>query len=269
MYLRQPPTLPTPLAGLFRPRQVLPGYLRARLDPLLSTSADDDADADTTGGDSAAGNANPTDAVRTMPGWGGGQWEARRRRLSLAYRGLCAALDTSHLAHLLLFLSGRSPFASLSQRLLRYRLLPAPTPELSAAGLLPPPGASRRERAAWMLELPLQHARQLLLLSAFGYRLLAWLHAPQNAPPLAAPLVPPPPPPPPLAPGKSAPVFGACAECSLSPIEQPTVAPSGFVFCGRCITSAVRRDGRCPLTGMQAGLPELLRLYETSRLPEA
>jgi peroxin-12 len=119
-----------------------------------------------------------------------------------------------------------------------------------------------------MLELPLQHARQLLLLSAFGYRLLAWLHAPQNTPPLAAPLVPPAPPPPPLAPGKTAPITGACAQCSLSPIEQPTVAPSGFVFCGRCITAAVRRDGRCPVTGMLAGLPELLRLYETSRPPE-
>jgi len=220
--------------------QVVPSYARAKLDPLFSVDAAD-ADEQAEGGALLAGGgagsmgagANGTVAADvgagSGAGGGGGESASRRRRvLSLLYRALCLALDTQHVAHLLLFLSGRSCYASLSQRLLRYRLLPAP-PSAGSPGLSPPAGASRHETAMWLLELPLQHARQLLLLSAFGYRLLAWLHAPQNAPPLAAPLVPPPPPPPPLAAGKTPPAPGACAECGISPIEQPTASPSGYV----------------------------------------
>ncbi|EOD28542.1 hypothetical protein EMIHUDRAFT_204455 [Emiliania huxleyi CCMP1516] len=57
--------------------------------------------------------------------------------------------------------------------------------------------------------------------------------------------------------------------CAMSPMEQPTAAPSGYVFCAKCITRAVRRHGRCPLTHAPATLPSLVRLYETSRAPPA
>eukprot|EP00967_Tisochrysis_lutea_P043296 scaffold52289_cov35-Tisochrysis_lutea.AAC.3 len=263
---------------------VLPGYLRAKLDPLLSVDVNQDGWLLNGGGDGGAPEgsldvaipvarpvrgASATGSVerahRENEVGGSGTMDPRRRLLSLTYRGMCALLDAAHLAHLLYFLTGRSPYASVSQRVLRYCLLPAPSSELSGPGLAPPAGASRRERAMFFLELPLQHARQLLLLSAFGYRLLAWLHTPRSAPLIAAPFVPPPPAPYPPRRGKLLPAAGACAECALCPMEEPTASPSGYVFCSRCITRAVMRDGRCPVTDMPVTLPELLRLYETSR----
>ena len=281
-----------------RASQVAPLYLRAKLDPLLSA----DALADERDGEGRGGGGDGGDAGGGPSGGGAGR---RRRALSLAYRAVCAGLDVLHLwrasarrpplsrrtrlaawrrevlsglllprrRQLLLFLSRRSPHASLAERLLRYRLLPAAAPAAADGGGGCGGGGafrgSRREIGARLLELPLQHARQLLLLSAFGYRLLGWLHQPDDAPPLAAPLLPPPPPPPPLAPGKRPPLPGACGECAMSPMEQPTAAPSGYVFCAKCITRAVRRHGRCPLTHAPATLPSLVRLYETSRAPPA
>ena len=92
-------------------------------------------------------------------------------------------------------------------------------------------------------------------------------HAPQHAPVARLTLIPPPPKPPPLQPGVLAPSeWGVCGVCHSEP-NDPTATPSGFIFCAACVQDAVARDGACPLSGMPMTLPELCRVYETSRAP--
>ena len=47
--------------------------------------------------------------------------------------------------------------------------------------------------------------------------------------------------------------------------QDPTASPSGFVFCAKCIYPVVAQTGRCPATQQPVLVPELRRLYETSR----
>ena len=234
---------------------------------------------------------------------------ARRRTfLRLLWRAGSAAVDGANLLQLLLFMFGRSRHATLAQRLLGLTLrrvtaadlaaaaapmaaAPAPAPKTAAAVLV---AAWRRLLA--LLELPLSHARQLLLLSVFGYQFVEWWHRPDHAPLPPPALIPPPPPPPPLlsdlaaddgkgvapphwraaaasgqphVPGlRPPPEPGLCGVCRMAP-REPTAAPSGFVFCASCARDAVARDGRCPLSGMPMELAQLRRLYETSSAPRA
>ena len=57
---------------------------------------------------------------------------------------------------------------------------------------------------------------------------------------------------------------GVCGVCRMRP-HEPTCAPSGYVFCARCVYPAVRELGRCPVSGLPADEAGLRRLYETSR----
>ncbi|KAL1498606.1 hypothetical protein AB1Y20_013921 [Prymnesium parvum] len=182
------------------------------------------------------------------------------RRLARAYRAACAAADAAHLLQLVLHLYGRSAHASFAQRALGYRLRRATAEDArltragkGAEGVLP------------LLEAPLRHARQLLLLSVLGYRLLEWWHSPEESPLPRVTLFPPPPPPPPLRCGVVVPVEPSrCGVCHRDPVD-PAAAPSGLVYCYECIHEAIARDGACPLSGKPATLKEVRRIYETSR----
>ena len=218
-----------------------------------------------------------------------------RAALQLVCRTLCAACDGGNLLALLLFVHGRSRHATLAQWLLgftlRRRMLNddatdgsvgrGSAPRLPAIGVDNGVSLSRGGDSAdglWRLlhrlgalaEAPLRHARQLLLLSVFSFRLLEWWHAPQHLPPPPPRLIPPPPrPPPELTPGGfPSHLAGLCGACRIVP-RDPTAAPSGYVYCAACARSAARRDARCPVTGTPMHESELRRLYETSRPPQA
>ena len=155
-----------------------PGVARAKLDPHLS---------------GAARRRPPTPPPPSAPP----PPPPSAPPLGAAYRFCCAAADALHLGQVLLFMFERSPHPSLALRCLGLRLRradpaaalspppPPPTPPQVVAGRAPPPlpppppprGARRRRRrrrgaVLALLALPLEHARQLLLLSVFGYRLV-------------------------------------------------------------------------------------------------
>ena len=224
--------------------QLLP-YARIRLEELLDPPPEMDAEADP----DAQAQAEP-------PSW-------RRRVIRLLWRVCCAASDGACLLQLLSFLFGHSPFPSLQHRILGVVLQRAqPSQQPTAAASKPLTGAER-VRAA--LELPLQHAQHLLLISVFGFRLLEHWHAPSHGAESRGSMVPPPPPPPPLPPGQSTwPPPSVCPTCRMVAID-PIASPSGFVFCEKCIYPAVARTGRCPVTNQPLRASELRRLYETSR----
>ena len=192
----------------------------------------------------------------------------------------CSLVDGANLWQLLLYMHGRSRHATLAQRLLGFALrrrqgglppLPAagpgaaPSMSTAAAPATAPLLMRLLTRLGALLEAPLNHARQLLMLSVFSYRLLEWWHSPQHAPPPPPRLLPPPPPPPPRL--KGAPqTAGVCGVCRMVP-REPTAAPSGYVYCASCALGAARRHQRCPVSGQPMQPEELRRLYETSRPP--
>tara|TARA_B110001452_G_scaffold21960_1_gene17594 strand:- start:51 stop:1058 length:1008 start_codon:yes stop_codon:yes gene_type:complete len=219
-------------------------YARIRLEELIDPPLEMDDD-------------DPNSQAQTEPP----SW--RHRALRLLWRVCCAASDGACLVQLLSFLFGHSQFPSLQHRILGVMLQRAqPTQQLTAAASKPLAGAER-VRAA--LELPLQHAQHLLLISVFGFRLLEHWHAPSHGAESRGSMVPPPPPLPPLPPGQSAwPPPSVCPTCRMV-AQDPIASPSGFVFCEKCIYPAVARTGRCPVTDQPLRVPELRRLYETSR----
>ena len=284
---------------------LLPGYLRSKIDGHLAPrvrgvegmgNGDDSGDSGSTSGGSSSSS-----------GGGSGRLpqDLMRRFGKLLGRLVCATLDAAALVQLLLFMHGSTRHATLTQRLLGYTLQRAPegggalprdamsstsalastlaSAPASTPASTPTSASDRLQRLASVAEVPLQQARHLLVLSVFGYRLLEWWHAPENAPPPALKRLPPPPPagrvlPPP---GHYADVAaarlaaedrrrrllsqpGLCAVCRMQP-REPTAAPSGFVFCAACAMQAVRREGCCPLTGMHVRPQDLIRLYETSQ----
>ena len=284
---------------------LLPPYLRSKIEERAGAPDEDGAQEDAADGAEGADARSPSAGNR--PASRGPTDRLVWRVLRLLSRVVCASLDAGNLLQLLLYTYGRSKYATLAQRLLGYTLRhstpnAAPSP-LSCAGAdgdgrapMPPPvrGAplttrgevGSLERLATLAEMPLRHARHLLLLSVFGYRLLEWWHAPDHAPLPPPKLIPPPPPPPVLTSssagllakgggrrvdGSATMAFAAadlCAACRMLP-HEPTAAPSGFVFCAACANAAIRRNGRCPVTGMPMRPEDLRRLFETSRPPAA
>jgi peroxin-12 len=252
---------------------VLLPYVRAKLDETFElTRTSDGAARDGMGEDGGASGDRPA-PVRAAER---STRDALLRLLQSVSRVACAALDAANLGQLLLFMSERSRHVSLAQRVLNYTLH-RPGPQRGApAGLRAATPSSRAavvRSASWLetmghvLELPLRHARNLLLLSVFGYRLVEWWYLPDNAPPRSLKLIPPPPFPPPLHEAAAAlPPPGLCGVCRMEP-REPTATPSGFVLCGSCAREAVRRQGVCPISGMPMLERDLRRLYETSRAP--
>jgi peroxin-12 len=52
-----------------------------------------------------------------------------------------------------------------------------------------------------------------------------------------------------------------CPICR-QPRINPAAAPSGYVFCHRCIVMYVREYGKCPVTGTECPESRILRIYE-------
>lgn len=200
-----------------------------------------------------------------------------------------ALLDGGNLTQLILFLHGRSPYATVTQRLLGFTLTTAPVdaaPQPTTAAAVDsmtstnmPAWLRRLHQLGSVVETPLHYARQLLLLSLFSYRLLEWWHAPQHAPLPPPRLIPPPPPPPVyivdhLVSNKGAasnlsvqPQAGVCGYCRMAP-REPTAASTGYVYCASCVHSALRKsDPRCPMSGQPIRADGMRRLFETSRAP--
>ena len=251
-------------------------------------------------------NASATNSSSSSSAW---HWSEAQQRIKTLLRHICrvgcALIDASNLWQLMLFLHGRSRHATLAQRLFGFTLRRRIAGALLVAASQGPRGSSANNgssssssssvepmsdvvvgggagalpdtprmrllrRLAALAEAPLNHARQLLLLSVFSYRLLEWWHAPQHAPPPPPRLIPPPPPPPPRMQAAGArgflapPAPGLCGVCRMVP-REPTVAPSGYVFCASCALGAARREAKCPVSGQMMKVEDLRRLYETSR----
>ena len=237
---------------------VLPGYLRVKFESLFAEEVIYNNNSTTRQGSQVGDQrAALQNTGALIHNWFSVQ---QLEKISFGYRSVRVIFELGEFSQLLRFLFGDSPFSTLAQRLLGYELRRALTSQ-----------QVHRERdvssISWLLELPLQYARQLLLISVLGYRLVEWLHAPQNAIRNRDALHPPPPQPPPVLEAKAqVAVFepGKCPLCGLLPMEKPTAAPSGFVFCGRCILSEVRRERKCPLTNLPTTPAELVRLYENT-----
>ncbi|KAJ1637053.1 Pex12 amino terminal region-domain-containing protein [Pavlovales sp. CCMP2436] len=109
----------------------------------------------------------------------------------------------------------------------------------------------------------LEHARHGLVILVIVIKILHWWYSPEAG--ATRPRVFPLPPPPPLLPasdGVRLPAEkGVCPLCRM-PRVNATLAPSGYVFCYRCIFSALEREGRCPLTLMPAAVDSLRKIYE-------
>jgi len=182
---------------------LLPPYLRSKIDEHFEQherspdqADDDEQDGAVGGGEAAAPDGEqPRARPRSEASPSLGVRHLGRRLVRLVCRLLCASLDASALAQLLLFMHGRSPHATLSQRLLGFRLkraqpadhtraraatTTASTSSASSAaaavgyGASSPPSSSldgwlaALEQMRALAEMPLRHARQLLVLSVFG-----------------------------------------------------------------------------------------------------
>jgi hypothetical protein len=184
---------------------LLPPYLRSKIDEHFEQherspdQADDEQDGAVGGGEAAAPDGEqPRVRPRSEASPSLGVRHLGRRLVRFVCRLLCASLDASALAQLLLFMHGRSPHATLSQRLLGFRLkraqpadhtraraatTTASTSSASSAaaavgyGASSPPSSSFDSFDGWLAaleqmralaEMPLRHARQLLVLSVFG-----------------------------------------------------------------------------------------------------
>lgn len=181
---------------------LLPPYLRSKIDEHFEQlerspdqADDDEQDGAVGGGEAAAPDGEqPRVRPRSEASPSLGVRHLGRRLVRFVCRLLCASLDASALAQLLLFMHGRSPHATLSQRLLGFRLKRAQPAEHTRAraatttastysassaaaavgyGASSPPSSldgwlAALEQMRALAEMPLRHARQLLVLSVFG-----------------------------------------------------------------------------------------------------
>jgi peroxin-12 len=114
--------------------------------------------------------------------------------------------------------------------------------------------------------LVLDSLRILLPLSIFFVRFLEWWYSPSSpARALSAPPKGPPIPPPrvlmPHPKGKQVDStnFGECPICR-EPVQNATAAPSGYVFCYRCIYAHVEKAGKCPVTLVPVNIWQLRKI---------
>jgi len=53
-----------------------------------------------------------------------------------------------------------------------------------------------------------------------------------------------------------------CPICYKIRVQDTVLSTSGYVFCYRCITEWLRREGRCPITNIPASDGHLVRIFE-------
>lgn len=206
--------------------------------------------------------------------------QARRERFRRLFRGLYPWCNTAFelwlLAYNVAYLFDKSPFyrpwlAWMGLDIRRARVvievcsftyhifsksLDQPLSQAAKPSLDPP--ANLKERLMRLLKasprLVLDSLRVLLPLSIFFIKFLEWWYSPSSpARALSAPPKGPPIPPPrmlmPHPRGKQVDPtnFGECPICR-GPVQNATAAPSGYVFCYRCIYTHVEKSANCPVT---------------------
>ncbi|KAE9041227.1 hypothetical protein PR003_g4410 [Phytophthora rubi] len=126
-------------------------------------------------------------------------------------------------------------------------------------------------RATWAT---LDHSYVLLLLGIAGYKFVEWMYSEEG---VAAKLrltgTDAPTPPPPLPPQFSGQALTlATMDPALCPLckqkrVNPTMAPSGYVFCYPCIYRYVEQHGECPITQMKCDPASVVKIYDDARDP--
>jgi peroxin-12 len=76
-------------------------------------------------------------------------------------------------------------------------------------------------------------------------------------------VVPPPPGPPAALAGFGAIPPETCPLCKKA-LDNAAAAPSGLVYCYRCLCSHAKEHGSCPVTGVPCALGDVRKLYETA-----
>ena len=110
---------------------------------------------------------------------------------------------------------------------------------------------------------------RFLICLALAVKLAQWLLRSNVAAPsssvLAPPRMPPAPSPPSAAAGGvSPPNDPALCPLCRRPKSRPCVSTGGFVFCHSCLTKALTRTPRCPVTGAACSPDDIIVIYENA-----
>jgi hypothetical protein len=109
--------------------------------------------------------------------------------------------------------------------------------------------------------------KYLLPLAIFFFKFLEWWYADNNkAMVTQQEPIPPPPTPPSVAPGGALSLPPDRSHCPIckKPRVNPTMIPSGFVFCYTCVHPYVQEHGICPITKMPTSVERLRRIFDES-----
>eukprot|EP00300_Choanocystis_sp_HF-7_P009002 c16215_g1_i3.p1 GENE.c16215_g1_i3~~c16215_g1_i3.p1 ORF type:complete len:137 (-),score=26.82 c16215_g1_i3:66-476(-) len=113
----------------------------------------------------------------------------------------------------------------------------------------------------------LESSRHMFLFSILGFKFMEWWYGndqiAQSFVDAVVP-VPPPTPPPPVAGSYMIPKDHALCAICLNRRSNPTIVPSGYVFCYRCVYDYVTQHQRCPITFIPVSLEQLRRVYEST-----
>lgn len=123
-------------------------------------------------------------------------------------------------------------------------------------------------RAFWKIVdiggMVIDFSKYLLPLAVFFFKFLEWWYADSNkgAVTTQEPLPPPPEPPKVIVGGVTLPEDRTLCPICNKPRVNPTMLPSGFVFCYTCIHPYVQEHGCCPITRMPTQIERLRRVFD-------
>eukprot|EP00904_Undaria_pinnatifida_P005953 jgi/Undpi1/2488/HiC_scaffold_13.g05867.m1 len=139
----------------------------------------------------------------------------------------------------------------------------------AAAGEVEASGGGAAAGGGGVGDRVMRYARVFLVAAVVGFKVVEWwtrIEAQEGSSWRRSQLPPPPPPPqPPLAAAGGCGVpadSGACPACGGARVNATLCAPSGFVFCYRCLSGHVREHGECPVTGLACGEEGIVRLFD-------
>jgi len=209
------------------------------------------------------------------------QMRAALKKLFLrTYPILHAVWETAKLIYTLRYVFGRSPHYSFLlhiQGLVLQRTMPSDTEgptdlmrriDAEISMQRASPLARARVTAASALAFGVESAKYGLLVSVFGFRFLDWWHTNDTSATdsTSTPVVPAPPGYPTIhSEGCKLPQDRTLCPLCKSKRLNPTITPSGFMFCLACIFGYVEENGRCPVTFTPTTTNSLRKIFETDR----